>query len=73
MNSILRLVVWAWSIGWLGWGASALSIGDATRSWISACGLAVGIGVDEFLRQRAEAARARRAHQAIRIEGRPFS
>jgi len=74
MSSTFRLIVWAWTIGWLGCGASALSNGDATRSWLSVCGLAVGIGVDEFLGHRAEAAaRARRAHQANRIEGRPFS
>jgi hypothetical protein len=73
MNSILRLIAWVWSIGWLSFGASALSNGDTARSWISVCCLAVGIGVDEFLEQRAEAARARQAHQVNRIEGRPFS
>ena len=52
MDSILRLIVWAWSIGWLGWGASAFSNGDAARSWLSACCLAVGIGADELLGRR---------------------
>jgi hypothetical protein len=61
MNSIPRLIVWAWSIGWLGCGASALSSGDATRSWLSVCCLALGLGVDELLGHRAEANRARRA------------
>ena len=42
MNSILRLIVWAWSIGWLGCGASALSSGDAT---ILALGLLPGAGI----------------------------
>lgn len=72
MNSIPRLIVWAWSIGWLGCGASALSSGDATRSWLSVCCLAMGLGVDELLGHRAEANRARRAHQVNRMMGRPF-
>jgi hypothetical protein len=58
MNSILRLIVWGWSIGWLGWGASAFSNGDAARSSLSVCCLAVGIGADELLGRRAEANRA---------------
>ena len=73
MNSILRLIVWVWSIGWLSCGASALSSGDNARYWISVCCLAVGVGVDQLLGQRAGAARARQAHQVNRIEGRPFS
>ena len=73
MNSILRLIVWAWSIGWLGWDASAFFNGDAARSCLSACCLAVGIGADELLGRRAEANRAQRAHQVNRMEGRPLS
>jgi len=73
MNSFLRLIVWAWSIGWLGCGASALSNGDATRSWLSVCCLAVGIGADELLGRRAGANRAQRAHHVNRTEGRPLS
>jgi hypothetical protein len=72
MNSILRLIVWAWSIGWLGWGASAFSNGDAARSCLSACCLAVGIGADELLGRRAEANRAQRAHRSTEWRGGPF-
>ncbi len=52
MNSILRLIVWVWSMGWLSCGASAFSNGDTARSWISVCCLAVGIGADELLGRR---------------------
>jgi hypothetical protein len=72
MNSILRLIVWAWSIGWLGWGASAFSNGDAVRSCLSACCLAVGIGADELLGRRAEANRAQRAHRSTEWRGGSF-
>jgi hypothetical protein len=73
MNSTLRLIVWAWSIGWLGCGASAFSNGDPARSCLSACCLAVGIGADELLGRRAEANRAQKAHQVNRTGGRPLS
>jgi hypothetical protein len=70
MNSILRLIVWIWSIGWLGYGASAFSDQDVVGSWISVCCLAGGITVDGVLADRAEAGRARRARKAFR--GRQF-
>jgi hypothetical protein len=64
MNSILRLIIWVWSIGWLRSGAAALSNGEAARSWISFTRLAAGIADDELLGQRAVAERARRGRGA---------
>jgi len=64
MNSILRLIVWVWSIGWLSSGTVALSDGEPVRSWISFTCVAAGIVVGELLGQRAVAEHARRARGA---------
>jgi hypothetical protein len=42
----VRFAVWLWSVGWLSYGASAFSNGNALVSWISVCCFAAGVVVD---------------------------
>jgi hypothetical protein len=47
--TIVRFAVWLGSVGWLSYGASAFSNGNALGSWISVCCFGAGVLVDALL------------------------